>query len=41
MFAAMKRTGYQGLLSVEGKTDDLAADGPKSVQMLKKMWEEA
>ena len=41
MFAAMKRTGYQGLLSVEGKTDDLAADGPKSVWMLKKMWEEA
>ena len=41
MFAAMKRTGYQGLLSVEGKTDDLAADGPRSVQMLKKMWEEA
>ena len=41
MFAAMKHTGYQGLLSVEGKTDDLAADGPKSVQMLKKLWEEA
>ena len=41
MFAAMKRTGYQGLLSVEGKTDDLAADGPVAVRLLKKMWEEA
>ena len=41
MFASMKRTGYQGLISVEGKTDDLAADGPVSVRLLKKMWEEA
>ena len=37
----MKRTGYSGLISVEGKTDDLSADGPKAVEMLKKMWEEA
>ena len=41
MFAAMKRTDYKGLISVEGKTDDLSTDGPKAVQMLKKMWEEA
>ena len=41
MFAAMKRTGYDGLLSVEGKTDDLSADGPAAVRLLKKMWEEA
>lgn len=41
MFAAMKRTGYQGLISVEGKSDDLAADGPVSVRLLKKMWEDA
>ena len=41
MFSAMKHTGYQGLISVEGKTDDLAADGPVSVSLLKKMWEEA
>ncbi|MBQ9264006.1 MAG: sugar phosphate isomerase/epimerase [Clostridia bacterium] len=41
MFAAMKRTGYQGMLSIEGKSDDLAADGPVAVHMLKKMWEEA
>lgn len=41
MFAAMKRTGYRGMLSIEGKTDDLAADGPAAVRMLRKMWEEA
>ena len=41
MFASMKRTGYQGLLSVEGKTDDLAQDGPVSIRLLKKMWEDA
>ena len=41
MFRAMKRTGYEGLLSVEGKSDDLALDGPVSVQLLKAMWEEA
>ena len=41
MFAAMKRTGYRGMLSIEGKTDDLAADGPAAVRVLRKMWEEA
>lgn len=41
MFAAMKKTGYQGLLSIEGKSDDLAADGPKALALLKTMWEEA
>ena len=41
MFAAMKRMDYKGLISVEGKTDDLSTDGPKAVEMLKKMWEEA
>ncbi|MBR2287856.1 MAG: sugar phosphate isomerase/epimerase [Clostridia bacterium] len=41
MFAAMKETGYQGLISVEGKSDDLAHDGPVSVALLKKLWEEA
>ena len=41
MFAAMKQTGYTGLLSVEGKSDDLLADGPVSVRLLKQLWEEA
>ncbi|MBQ9198154.1 MAG: sugar phosphate isomerase/epimerase [Clostridia bacterium] len=41
MFAAMKRTGYAGLISVEGKSDDLATDGPAAVKLLKSVWEEA
>ena len=41
MFAAMKRTDYKGLISVEGKSENLAADGPISVRLLKQMWEEA
>ena len=41
LFAAMKRTGYDGLISVEGKADDLATEGPVCVQLLKKLWEEA
>ena len=41
MFAAMKQTGYTGMLSIEGKSDDLGADGPVAVQMLKQLWEEA
>ena len=41
MFTAMKQTGYEGLISVEGRCDDLAADGPRAVRMLKEMWEEA
>ena len=41
MFAAMKQTGYQGLLSVEGKADDLLAQGPVCIAMLKKLWEDA
>ena len=41
MFAAMKQTGYDGLVSVEGKADDLSIEGPVSVSVLKKLWEEA
>jgi sugar phosphate isomerase/epimerase len=41
MFAAMKQTGYDGLISVEGKADDLSKEGPTSVRLLKKLWEEA
>ena len=41
MFAAMKQTGYTGMLSIEGKSDDLGADGPVAVRMLKQLWEEA
>ena len=41
MFAAMKKTGYQGLVSVEGKSDDLRKEGPVAVKLLRRMWEEA
>ena len=41
LFAAMKQTGYEGLVSVEGKADDLSKEGPVSVRLLKKLWEEA
>ena len=41
MFSAMKKSGYQGLLSVEGRVDDMAAEGAASVRMLKALWEEA
>ena len=41
MFRAMKQTGYEGLVSVEGGADDLAVEGPRAVALLKKLWEEA
>ena len=41
MFSAMKQTGYAGLVSVEGKADDLSVEGPVSIALLKKLWEEA
>ncbi len=41
MFAAMKQTCYDGLISVEGGIDDLVKDGPQCVRLLKKLWEEA
>ncbi len=41
MFAAMKQTGYSGLLSIEGKTDSLLTDGPQAIRLLKRLWEEA
>ena len=41
LFAAMKQTDYQGLISVEGKCGDLLKDGPATVALLKKLWGEA
>ena len=41
LFAAMKQTGYNGLISVEGGAGDLKKEGPVCVQMLKTLWEEA
>lgn len=41
MFSAMKQTDYQGVISVEGRADDLKTEGPVSVAVLKKLWDEA
>ncbi len=41
MFAAMKETGYKGNVSVEGKAENLPEEGPVSIRLLKKLWEEA
>ena len=41
LFAAMKQTGYDGLISVEGGADDLSKEGPISARLLKNLWEEA
>ncbi len=41
LFAAMKRTGYAGKISVEGKIGSLEREGPQCVSLLKKLWEEA
>lgn len=39
-FACLRATGYQGLMSVEGKTDDMEADAPRALELLKKLEEE-
>ena len=38
---ALKVSGYTGRISVEGKTDDIAVDGPAAIALLKKLWEDA
>ena len=40
-FRCLHETNYQGLMSVEGKTDDLAADAPRTLALLRKLDEEA
>lgn len=40
-FRSLKETNYQGLMSIEGKTDDLAADAPRALALLRKLEEEA
>ncbi|MBQ9324614.1 MAG: sugar phosphate isomerase/epimerase [Clostridia bacterium] len=41
MFAAMKHTGYEGNISIEGKSDNLLEDGLPAIAMLTALWEEA
>lgn len=37
---ALKATNYDGMISIEGKTDDMAQDAPVSIALLKNLWEE-
>ncbi len=39
--AALKRIGYDGRISIEGKTDDMEQDGAAALQLLKKLEAEA
>ena len=41
LFAALKATDYAGTVSIEGRCDDLPKEGPKCVDMLKTLWDEA
>ena len=41
LFAALKKTGYSGGISIEGKSENLPAEGPLAIAMLKKTWNEA
>lgn len=38
---ALKDSGYDDRLSIEGKTDDISIDGPKALEVLKKAYKEA
>lgn len=40
LYAGLKASGYEGLISIEGKTDDMAADSPVALSVLKNAWEE-
>lgn len=40
-FHCLRQTGYEGLVSIEGKTDDITADAPSALALLKKLWEDA
>lgn len=39
-FASLKAARYTGMMSIEGKTDDMAADAPAALKTLQKLWEE-
>lgn len=36
----LKLTGYTGRISVEGRSDDPAADAPRALKVLKTLWEQ-
>lgn len=39
-FEELKAIGYAGNMSVEGKTEDMAADGPLALALLRQIWRE-
>lgn len=39
LFENLKATGYSGLISIEGKTDDMSKDGPAALAVMKNLWE--
>lgn len=39
--AALKKSGYDKCLSIEGKTDDISIDGPKAIAVLREAYMEA
>ncbi len=41
LFAALKATDYQGAVSIEGKVEDLAQEGPAALALMKRLWAEA
>ena len=41
MFTALKKTNYQGAISLECKCDDLLNDGAKALKMIRELWEAA
>lgn len=40
-FKNLKAIQYTGMMSIEGKTDDMASDAPVALALMKKLWEEA
>ncbi len=40
-FTALKKTDYQGMVSIEGRCEDLRKEGLVSIALLREMWEKA
>lgn len=40
LYQALKETDYDGMISIEGKTDDMTHDAPISIALLKNLWED-
>ncbi len=41
MLGAMKKSGYQGMISVEGRTEDLVGEGQATRELIQGLWREA